>query len=66
MLARPDGFESTGVPDEWVGLVVPGQYQSRFYTVRSCDADELVLDVVIHEVGLVTEWVSSGLSRAAR
>ena len=25
-------FESTGVPDEWVGLVVPGQFQSRYYT----------------------------------
>ena len=22
-----------GVPDEWVGLVVPGQFQSRYYTV---------------------------------
>ncbi|MDP2772795.1 MAG: siderophore-interacting protein, partial [Nocardioides sp.] len=21
------GFESTGIPDEWVGLVVPGQFQ---------------------------------------
>ena len=29
------GFTSTGVPDEWVGLVVPGQFQSRYYTVRS-------------------------------
>jgi NADPH-dependent ferric siderophore reductase len=55
------GFRSTGVPDEWVGLVVPGQFQSRYYTVRSWDADgsgELVLDVVVHEVGLVTEWAS--------
>ena len=23
------GFESTGIPDEWVGLVVPSQFQSR-------------------------------------
>ncbi len=58
-----DGFVSTGVPDEWVGLVVPGQFQVRYYTVRSYDADndergELVLDVVVHEVGLVTEWAS--------
>ena len=51
-------LESTGVPDEWVGLVVPGQYQSRYYTVRSWDGQELVLDVVVHEVGLVTEWAS--------
>ena len=56
------GFASTGIPDEWVGLIVPGQFQSRYYTVRSWDpaigeAGELVLDVVVHDVGLVTEWV---------
>jgi len=55
------GFTSTGIPDEWVGLVVPGQFQSRYYTVRSWDpgagdAGELTLDIVVHEVGLVTEW----------
>lgn len=49
-------FESTGVPDEWVGLIVPGQFQSRYYTVRSWAGGELVLDVVVHDVGLVTEW----------
>ena len=49
-------FRSTGVPDEWVGLVVPGQFQSRYYTVRSWTGGELVLDVVVHDVGLVTEW----------
>ncbi|MGZ6744932.1 MAG: siderophore-interacting protein [Nocardioides sp.] len=49
---------STGVPDEWVGLVVPGQFQSRYYTVRSWAGGELVLDVVVHEVGLVTEWAA--------
>jgi NADPH-dependent ferric siderophore reductase len=52
------GFESTGIPDEWVGLIVPGQFQSRYYTVRSWDGRELVLDVVVHDVGLVTEWAS--------
>lgn len=50
------GFESSGVPDEWVGLVVPGQFQSRYYTVRSYAHGELTLDVVVHDVGLVTEW----------
>ncbi|MEJ7834188.1 MAG: siderophore-interacting protein [Nocardioides sp.] len=50
------GFASTGVPDEWVGLVVPGQFQSRYYTVRSWDGSEVTIDVVIHDVGLVTEW----------
>lgn len=52
------GFASTGVPDEWVGLVVPGQFQSRYYTVRSWGSGELVVDVVVHEVGLVTEWAA--------
>jgi NADPH-dependent ferric siderophore reductase len=56
-LAVDPAFESTGIPDEWVGLVVPGQFQSRYYTVRSYAAAQLVLDVVVHEVGLVTEWV---------
>ncbi|GAB3259547.1 siderophore-interacting protein [Nocardioides dilutus] len=53
-----DGLVSTGVPDEWVGLVVPGQFQVRYYTVRSYDGRELVVDVVVHDVGLVTEWAS--------
>ncbi len=57
------GWRSTGVPDEWVSLVVPGQFQSRFYTVAEHRAAasggvELVLDVVVHEQGLVTEWAS--------
>ncbi len=56
------GFHSTGVPDEWVGLVAPGQFQVRYYTVRSLEGDvsqtELEIDVVIHDVGLVTEWAS--------
>jgi len=53
-----DGFASTGIPDEWVGLVVPGQFQSRYYTVRTWDDSSLVVDVVVHDVGLVTEWAS--------
>jgi NADPH-dependent ferric siderophore reductase len=55
--ADDPAFETTGIPDEWVGLVVPGQFQSRYYTVRSFAAGTLVLDVVLHDVGLVTEWV---------
>ena len=58
-LEGPDAFVSTGIPDEWVGLVVPGQFQSRYYTVRSWDGSSLVLDVVVHEEGLVTEWAGS-------
>ncbi len=52
------GFESTGIPDEWVGLVVPGQFQSRYYTVRSWAGGELTVDVVVHDTGLVTEWAA--------
>jgi NADPH-dependent ferric siderophore reductase len=52
------GLESTGIPDEWVGLVPPGQFQVRYYTVRSLDGDRLVLDVVVHEEGLVTDWAT--------
>lgn len=52
------GFSSTGIPDEWVGLVVPGQFQSRYYTVREWDGAELTVDVVVHESGLVTEWAT--------
>jgi len=59
-LAVDPALESTGIPDEWVGLVVPGQFQSRYYTVRSYDSGVLVLDVVLHDVGLVTEWVVRG------
>lgn len=51
-------FESTGVPDEWVALTVPGQFQTRYYTVRSWAAGELTLDIVVHDHGLVTEWAA--------
>ena len=50
------GFASTGILDEWVGLVVPGQFQVRYYTVRSIEGDQVVLDVVVHDEGLVTAW----------
>jgi NADPH-dependent ferric siderophore reductase len=58
VLGGLDGFVSTGVPDEWVALTVPGQFQTRYYTVRHWDPArrELVLDVVAHDHGLVTEW----------
>lgn len=52
------GFTSTGIPDEWVGLVVPGQFQSRYYTLRRVEAESLTVDVVLHEHGLVTEWAA--------
>jgi NADPH-dependent ferric siderophore reductase len=55
-------FVSTGVPDEWVGLIVPGQFQSRYYTVRQHAGSELTLDIAVHEVGLVTEWAQADLA----
>jgi NADPH-dependent ferric siderophore reductase len=55
VLDVPD-LVSTGIPDEWVGLVVPGQFQSRYYTVRQYAAGRLTLDIAVHDVGLVTEW----------
>lgn len=54
-----EGFVTTGVPDEWVALTVPGQFQTRYYTVRSLRGHELVLDVVVHEEGLVTQWAQT-------
>ncbi len=57
------GFISTGVPDEWVGLVVPGQFQSRYYTVRSWAGGELTLDVVGHESGWSPSWAAARLRR---
>ena len=52
------GFTTTGVPDEWVALTVPGQFQTRYYTVRSFDiaTSTMVVDVVVHDHGLVTDW----------
>ena len=54
------GFTTTGVPDEWVALTVPGQFQTRYYTVRSFDpmSSTMVVDVVVHDHGLVTDWAS--------
>ena len=46
---------STGVPDEWLALTVPGQFQTRYYTVRTLVDALLTLDVVVHEHELVTE-----------
>ena len=59
VLEVPAGFTSTGVPDEGVALTVPGQFQTRYYTVRALEGGELVLDVVVHESGLVTEWAQT-------
>jgi NADPH-dependent ferric siderophore reductase len=59
LLEAPEGFATTGVPDEWVALTVPGQFQTRYYTVRALADDLLTIDVVVHENGLVTEWAQT-------
>lgn len=57
---RTDGsLTSTSVADEWLPLTVPGQFQTRYYTVRSLEADRLLLDVVVHDEGLVTGWAQT-------
>lgn len=58
-IAADGGFESTGIPDEWIALTVPGQFQTRYYTVRSHEAGAIVLDIVIHDEGLVTQWAQT-------
>ena len=58
-LEAPDGMVSTEVPDEWLALTVPGQFQTRYYTVRSLGDGLLTIDVVVHEAGLVTEWAQT-------
>lgn len=58
VVARPGGWTSTGIADEWLALTVPGQFQTRYYTVRAVDEGEIVLDIVVHDEGLVTEWAS--------
>ena len=59
VLDAPEGFATSGVPDEWLALTVPGQFQTRYYTVRSLVDGLLTLDVVVHEQGLVTEWAQT-------
>ena len=65
-----EGFTTTGIPDEWVGLVVPGQFQSRYYTVRSWSPGDLVIDFFAgsNTTGAVAErlgrrWMSCELDR---
>lgn len=59
VLEVSEGFVTTGIPDEWVALTVPGQFQTRYYTVRSIDEGRLTLDVVVHAEGLVTQWAQT-------
>ncbi|WP_157682687.1 siderophore-interacting protein [Nocardioides scoriae] len=59
LVLETDGsLATTGLPDEWLALTVPGQFQTRYYTVRRLEGRELVLDVVVHDEGLVTAWAA--------
>ncbi len=51
-------FTSTGLSDEWISLIPPDERTGRFYTVRAWDGRRMVIDVVVHERGAVTQWAS--------
>lgn len=57
VLTRPDGWQTTGLGDEWISLTVPDQFQTRYYSVLAVSSAELVIDVVRHDQGLVSDWV---------
>jgi NADPH-dependent ferric siderophore reductase len=53
------GFRSTGKPDEWVHVFLgePGDHKRRRnYTIRAVRGDEVDIDVVLHETGLMVDW----------
>jgi hypothetical protein len=55
-------FASTGVPDEWVGADGARAVPDPLLHGALLVGGELVLDVVVHEVGLVTEWAAATAS----
>ncbi len=52
------GLSPSGIADEWVGLVAPGQFQVALLHGPVVGGDRLVLDVVVHAEGLVTDWAT--------
>jgi NADPH-dependent ferric siderophore reductase len=53
------GFRSTGAPDEWVHIFLgePGDHQRRRnYTIRAVRGEEVDVDVVLHDRGLMVGW----------
>jgi NADPH-dependent ferric siderophore reductase len=53
------GFQSTGMADEWVHIFLgePGDHRRRRnYTIRAIRGDEVDVDVVLHERGLMVDW----------
>jgi NADPH-dependent ferric siderophore reductase len=56
------GFQSTGIADEWVHVFLrePGDHRNRRnYTVRAVRGEEVDVDVVLHERGLMLDWVAT-------
>jgi NADPH-dependent ferric siderophore reductase len=54
------GFRTTGAPDEWVHVFLgePGDHRlRRNYTIRAVRGEEVDVDVVLHEAGLMVSWV---------
>jgi len=54
------GFESTGMADEWVHVFLgePGDHRNRRnYTIRAVRGEEVDVDVVLHDRGLMVDWV---------
>jgi len=59
---RAPGLPSTGHPDEWVHVFLgePGDHRRRRnYTIRARrpDVEEVDVDVVLHDHGLMVDWV---------
>jgi NADPH-dependent ferric siderophore reductase len=56
------GFRSTGMADEWVHIFLgePGDHHNRRnYTIRAIRGDEVDVDVVLHDHGLMVDWVAT-------
>jgi NADPH-dependent ferric siderophore reductase len=56
------GFRSTGMADEWVHVFLgePGDHRNRRnYTIRAMRGDEVDVDVVMHDHGLMVGWAKS-------
>jgi NADPH-dependent ferric siderophore reductase len=56
------GFRGTGMADEWVHVFLgePGDHRNRRnYTIRAIRGEEIDVDVVLHERGLMVDWVAT-------
>ena len=56
------GFRSTGMADEWVHIFLgePGDHRDRRnYTIRAVRGEEVDVDVVLHDRGLMVDWATT-------